>query len=75
MKCLLSLHQNQEYSDFNIQVILAAHLFGPLAGRNSYKIGNESFPKDVKSTTCPVCELDVSAAIADTSLGNLILCT
>jgi hypothetical protein len=65
------LHQNQEYNDFNVQVILAAHLFGPLAGRNSYKIGSKGFPNDVNARACPVCHLDVSAAVNNTSLGNL----
>ena len=68
--CLLSLIKSGEYGEFNIQVILAAHLFGPLAGKNCFKIGDKSFPKDVKAKACPVCHLDVSAAVDNTSLGN-----
>ena len=69
-KCLQSLHGNRDYSDYNIQVILAVHLFGPLAGDDSFKIENKDFPKDGKARRCPVCEHEVSSAFQDTSLGN-----
>ncbi|XP_060565431.1 uncharacterized protein LOC132724568 [Ruditapes philippinarum] len=66
-KCLLSLHQfSQEYSQCHIEVILAAHLFGPLAGRSRFKIGS----KYGKAKRCPICYLDVRAAVDNTSLGN-----
>ena len=64
--CLLSLYQNKEYNQHDIQVILAAHLFGPLAG--NYEIGNKDFPKDARR--CPVCQTDISAQLKNTSLGN-----
>ncbi|XP_060606107.1 uncharacterized protein LOC132758449 isoform X2 [Ruditapes philippinarum] len=63
-ECLLSL-VTQQYNKYNIQVILAAHLFGPLAG--SYKIGINGFPKNAR---CPRCNKDISEAVQNTSLGN-----
>ena len=55
----------KDHSEYNIQVILAAHLFGPLAG--GFEIGYKGFPKDAR---CPVCNMDISEALKNTSLGN-----
>jgi hypothetical protein len=60
------LVKNKEYNEYNVQVILAAHLFGPLAG--GYEIGNKGFPKDARR--CPRCNKDISDALKNTSLGN-----
>jgi hypothetical protein len=65
--CLLSLAKNKDYNEYNIQVILAAHLFGPLAG--GFEIGNKAFPKDARK--CPKCGKDISEKLQNTSLGNL----
>ncbi|XP_060586821.1 uncharacterized protein LOC132742418 [Ruditapes philippinarum] len=65
-ECLLSLIGNKDYSEHNIQVILAAHLFGPLAG--GYEIGCEGFPKEARK--CPKCGKDISDKLKNTSLGN-----
>ncbi|XP_060560628.1 uncharacterized protein LOC132720493, partial [Ruditapes philippinarum] len=46
-------------NEYNVQVILAAHLFGPLAG--GYKIGNKGFPKDARR--CPNCGKDISGKL------------
>jgi hypothetical protein len=61
------LFGNKDYNEFNIRVILAAHLFGPLTG--SYEIGNKGFPKDARR--CPNCAMDISENQMNTSLGNL----
>jgi hypothetical protein len=58
---------NKDYSEHNIQVILAAHLFGPLAG--GYEIGFKGFPKEARK--CPKCGKDISDKLKNTSLGNL----
>ena len=66
-KCLLSMVKRKEYNEYNVQVILAAHLFGPLAG--SYKIGNKDFPKDARR--CPECKKDITGKLKNTSLGKI----
>ncbi|XP_060582410.1 uncharacterized protein LOC132738822, partial [Ruditapes philippinarum] len=63
-ECLLSLDKSNEYNEYNIQVILAAHLFGPLAG--SFEIGSKGFSKDAKR--CPKCGIDISENLKNTSL-------
>jgi hypothetical protein len=65
------LYRNKEYTEYNIRVILAAHLFGPLAG--SFEIGNNDLP--VEARRCPKCYMDISESLKNTSLGNKSLLT
>ena len=67
-ECLLSMYGNKEYNEHNIQVIFAAHLFGPLAG--TYEIGNKGFPKTARR--CPNCKMDISDKLKNTSLGMYV---
>ena len=60
------MFENKGYNKYNIQVILAAHLFGPLAG--SYNIGSKGFSMDARK--CPNCGINISENLQNTSLGK-----
>jgi hypothetical protein len=64
------LYGNKDYNEYNIRVILAANLFGPLAG--NYEIGNKGFLNNARR--CPKCKMDISENLKNTSLGNYCLC-
>ena len=66
LTCLKSLLTDHTRSKYEVQAILAMHLFSPLVHPSSYAVDKFNFPKHLRC--CPSCKEPVN--LENTSFGK-----